>query len=267
LGLFALAEDGSGDVFVTFTRPNPVPISPVDQGNINIARLNADGTVDSAFSTANGFPTESGARGNPQSIGALLPTPAGKLYVGGSLYSFNGRTVSSLIRLNQDGTLDSAFNPNIGYLIGVTQVVDLEPAADGTSDLYAGLWVGPVTRVHETGAFDSSFQADQNLRGITIAVAQDGSGDVLLSAASPATSSVSLFRFSRNGALVSAPTFVSPTLVTSVSGFGPSISTIVPLQDGTGDFYIGGYFTSYNGAVVNHFARIHADGSLASVVN
>jgi hypothetical protein len=247
-------------MYVTFTRPNPVPISPVDQGNINIARLNADGTVDSAFSTGSGFPTESAARGTPQSIGALLPTPAGKLYVGGSLYSFNGSPVPSLIRLNQDGTLDSAFTPNIGFLIGVTQVVELVPAGDGTSDLYAGLWVGPVTRVHETGAFDTSFQADLNVRGSTIAVAQDGSGDVLLAAESPVSSSVSLFRFSRSGALVSAPSFITPTL-------NGVVLTIVPLQDRTGDFYIGGSFTSYNGVAVNHFARVHADGTLASTVN
>jgi len=37
--------------------------------------------------------------------------------------------------------------------------------------------------------------------------------------------------------------------------------------DATRDLYIGGGFTTYNGVPVNHIARIHADGSLASVVN
>jgi beta-propeller uncharacterized protein DUF5122 len=39
---------------------------------------------------------------------------------------------------------------------------------------------------------------------------------------------------------------------------------MVPIPDGTTDFYIGGGFSAYNGAPANNFARIHADGSLAS---
>jgi hypothetical protein len=39
---------------------------------------------------------------------------------------------------------------------------------------------------------------------------------------------------------------------------------MVPVPDGTNDFYIGGAFSAYNGAPANNFARIHADGSLAS---
>ena len=109
--------------------------------------------------------------------------------------------------------------------------------------------------MHDTGATDTSFKADFDARAGEIAVAQDGSGDVLISALFPET----LFRYNRSGALVSAPNFITPTL-------DAIVTSIVPLQDGTGDFYLGGYFTSYNGVSVNHFARIHADGSLASVV-
>jgi hypothetical protein len=56
------------------------------------------------------------------------------------------------------------------------------------------------------------------------------------------------------------PEFREPTL-------DANIYSIAPVQDGTGDFYIAGTFTRYNGAAVNHIARIHADGSLASVVS
>ena len=38
-------------------------------------------------------------------------------------------------------------------------------------------------------------------------------------------------------------------------------------QEMTGDVYIGGEFTMYDGVVVNHFARIHGDGELASVIS
>jgi hypothetical protein len=42
---------------------------------------------------------------------------------------------------------------------------------------------------------------------------------------------------------------------------------IVPILDGTRDVYIGGSFTMYDGVVVNHFARIHGDGELASMIS
>jgi hypothetical protein len=259
-GAFAVAEDGSGDVYVTYTKPNPNPSSPPSPGDFNvliIARLNADGTVDPAFSTGNGFPTGSGAQACPQMIEALIPTSSGKLYVGGTLSFYNGVPVSSsLLRLNSDGTLDSTFMTDPGFLCGIPVVTALAPAGDTTSDLYVGLWVTPLIRVHDTGAADTSFKADFDARAGEIAVAQDGSGDVLISALSPET----LFRYNRSGALVSAPNFITPTL-------DAIVTSIVPLQDGTGDFYIGGFLTTYNGVAVNHFARIHADGSLASVVN
>jgi hypothetical protein len=256
---FAPAEDGSGDLYVTFTKPNPNPSFPPSPGDFNvlmIARLNPDGTIDPAFSTGNGFPTGSGAQACPQMIEALIPTSTGKLYVGGTLESYNGARVSSLIRLNSDGTLDSTFMTGSGFLCGIPVITALAPAGDGTGDLYAGFWVGPLGRVHDTGAADSSFKPDLDVRAGTIAVAQDGSGDVLVAALSPEA----LFRYDRSGALVSAPSFITPTL----DGL---VTRIVPLQDGTGDFYIGGFFTTYNSLAVNHFARIHADGSLASVVS
>jgi hypothetical protein len=250
---FVAAEDGSGDLYVTFTRFNPLATTPVDT-LLNIARLNADGTVDSAFSTGDGFPT--GSMGCPQTIDALMPMPSGKLYVGGSLTVLNDAPVPSLLRLNPNGALDSTFTSTVGSLCDLPSILALVPANDGTTDLYGSRWNAPLIRLHDTGAFDTSFKVDVTSMGGVIAVTQDGSGDVLVASMSPAT----LFRFSRTGALVSAPTFVSPTLDSAVA-------TIVPLQDGTGDFYIGGLFKRYNGVAVNHFARIHADGSLASVVS
>jgi hypothetical protein len=73
-----------------------------------------------------------------------------------------------------------------------------------------------------------------------------------------------LLRLDRTGAAVS--TFHEPTIGAEPPN-DPWILAVVPVLDGTKDLYIGGFFTTYNGAPVNHIARIHADGSLASVVN
>ena len=48
------------------------------------------------------------------------------------------------------------------------------------------------------------------------------------------------------------------------SGFDGPVSTIIPAADGSGDIYVGGFFTTYKGAVVGGLVRLTDDGSLAA---
>jgi hypothetical protein len=258
-GGIAVAEDGSGDVYSVNSGPNldcgqEPPPNPQCAYALQIARLNADGTVDPAFSTGHGFPGGLPSKANPAWIQALLPTSNGKLSVGGSLLSYNGVAVSSLIRLNVDGTLDTTFMGNVGYTSApVVEVI--APVGPGTQDIYIGGRIG-LFRVLETGAFDTSFTAAVPMITFSIAPVQDGTGDLYVSGL--ADNRIRLLRFNRNGAVVS--TFQEPNL-------DAEVLTIVPLPDGTRDLYIGGAFTMYNGVAVNHIARVHADGSLASILS
>jgi hypothetical protein len=162
--------------------------------------------------------------------------------------------VPSLVDLNVDGTLDRTFVANVGYTSDpVVEVI--ARVGHGTQDIYIGGRIG-VFRVLSTGAFDSSFAAAVPMMTLSIAPVQDETGDVYVSGL--ADNRIRLLRLNRNGAMVSA--FHEPVL-------DAEIFTIVPLLDGTRDLYIGGAFTSYNGVAVNHIARVHADGSLASTFN
>jgi hypothetical protein len=255
----ATAEDGSGDLYAVFSEADPTcgpDSSPQCNNRMQIVRLNADGSVDPAFSTRNGFPGGSSAKANPVILDAILPTSNGKLYVGGSLLTYNGVVVPSLVRLNVDGTLDQIFMPDIGYMINVPSVTSITPARDGTTDIYTGRWVGS-TRVHDTGETDTVYAPTVSMAVLDISPVGDETNDVLVGGFSREDNR-HLKRLNRNGAAV--PTFQAPNL-------NAEVLTIVPVQDGTGDFYIGGLFTTYNGTAVNHFARIHADGSLASIVS
>ena len=173
--------------------------------------------------------------------------------MGGSLLSYNGVAVPSLVRLNVDGTLDPTFMSHVGYTSDpVVEVIAL--VGPGTQQIYIGGRIG-LYRVLETGAFDASFTAAVPMIAFSIAPVQDGTGD--LYASGLADNRIRLLRFNRNGAVVS--TFHEPNL-------DAEVLTIVPLPDGTRDLYIGGAFTTYNGVAVNHIARVHADGSLASIL-
>jgi uncharacterized delta-60 repeat protein len=271
--MIALAEDGSGDVYARSTIFND--LGPNNHYQHHITRWNADGSADPAFSTGNGFAGGSTfPEKTPTSIAALVPTSNGKVYVGGSLLQYNGIALSSsLIRLNSDGTLDPTFAGNVPYNNEGHAVEVLVPVGDGTQDLYAGgrinlyndALVNYSVRVKENGALDPTYAPALPLVTQTIAPAQDGTGDVFVSGYTPGpnlVSSARLLRFNRNGALV--PTFQEPRLTSDSQN--PVVFHIVPILDGTRDLYIGGLFERYNGVPVNFFTRIHADGSLASVV-
>ncbi len=66
-----------------------------------VARLNADGTLDTTFVDGTGP--------NSGSISIVVVQPDKKILVGGTFTSFSGQTASGLVRLNSDGTLDSSF--------------------------------------------------------------------------------------------------------------------------------------------------------------
>jgi hypothetical protein len=269
-GLAAIPEDGTRDVYVMggISRSRP-------EGNSGlIARLNPDGIPDSTYPVVD-FRTPGDTRG-AATIGALaVPPGSGKLYVGGSMATYNGEVVGSFVRLNADGTLDRTFPINTTSPSTSTTIVEaIAPARDGSGDVYVGGRIAsyngtPVNssmRVHENGVLDTSYVQGTQLVPTVICPAQDGTGDVFLSGFTAASPNVvfRLLRLDRTGAVVS--TFHEPTLGAQAPNDG-WVLTVVPVLDGTRDLYIGGVFTTYNGVPVNHFARIHADGSLASVVN
>jgi hypothetical protein len=238
------AQDGSGDLYVGgfFQSYNGVAA-------IQIARLNADGSLDTGFATGTGFEDAPDSFGD--SVTELLSATGGRIYVGGGMTRYNGQEGGSLVRLNPDGTRDMTFARDVGFNADAPVVEALASAADGTDDFYVGGRM-PLLRLKASGASDPTFESPISGLILAIAPAQDGTGDVLVSTGNRLT------RLTRNGAMVS--TFREP----NIDG---TIYTIVPVLDGTRDVYIGGFIKTYNGAAVNHFARIHADGSLASVVN
>jgi beta-propeller uncharacterized protein DUF5122 len=244
----AVTDDGSGDVYVAGNIWTGAWGTPVQEIIGRVVRLNPDGSHDPTFGDVRFVgPAD---KNEPMVWGIAVAPGSSNVYVGGLLGN------SGLIRLSPDGTVDSTFTKFPG------NAATIEVAKDGSGDIYAGGYqaLGPV-RLHETGALDTIFSPPQPINTLAtyaIAPADDGTGDVLVSGW------LRLLRLNRTGGLV--PTFQEPTLSPALPGpYGDrNVYTMVPIPDGTGDFYIGGAFSGYNGAPANNFARIHADGSLAS---
>ena len=73
---------------------------------MDIARLNADGTLDTGF--------------NPNAnndVYSIALQADGKILLGGRFTTIGGVQRNYIARLNADGTLDTGFNPNANYVV------------------------------------------------------------------------------------------------------------------------------------------------------
>ena len=81
-----------------------------------LARLNADGTVDSTFTLGQGV---------NDSVRSIAIQPDGRAILAGFFTSVNGENRNRVARLNYDGSVDGTFNPGGGADNPVQAVVQI----------------------------------------------------------------------------------------------------------------------------------------------
>ncbi len=111
-------------------------------GRKHIARLNPDGSLDTSFDPGAG--TDSPVR-------HVLYQSDGKIVITGDFETVAGTSHPSLARLNNDGTLDTSFNPNHAVLGRVMEAV-VQP--DGKIVVVG---YRSISRLNPDGSADSSF--------------------------------------------------------------------------------------------------------------
>jgi uncharacterized delta-60 repeat protein/prepilin-type N-terminal cleavage/methylation domain-containing protein len=137
------------------------------QPRLNIARLNADGTLDLSF--------DSDVVGTVYDV-VLLPD--GKMLIAGNFTEVAGQVRHRVARLNADGTLDAAFvTPNVASTVFALAVQpDGKVLVGGLFNSVAGQTRNRVARLSADGTLDVSFQ-NPDVSGTVrvLAVQQDGS--------------------------------------------------------------------------------------------
>jgi uncharacterized delta-60 repeat protein len=137
-----------------------------------IARLNTDGTLDTAFAANTGVGTGDGG-----AISILEIQSDDKIIIGGGFSTFNGVGNKGILRLNTDGTLDSAFYTSLGA--GYSQVNSA--ALDKNQKVIIGMANSPrLARANQDGTPDSNFATnvgtsiDTTIFGLQFANQLDG---------------------------------------------------------------------------------------------
>ena len=144
--------------------------------NSFLARLNADGSVDTAFDPAgqiDGF------------VQCLLQQPDRKVIVGGAFGRLLGQTRSALARLLADGSVDATFDAS-AVLNTNTQVFALALQDDGRLLVgYRGVddGVSQIVRINTNGTPDPSFVCTNRFDGYVLTFLPQPDGSVLFGGA------------------------------------------------------------------------------------
>jgi len=269
----ALQPNGQVIVGGNFTalQPNGAAASTP---RINLARLNADGSLDTTF---NPYP-------NGQVISIALQ-PNGQILIGGYFTTLQPNGAASpttrnyIARLNADGSLDTTFNPNPqGVYNAEVNAICVEPngqiliggafnalqpngAASPTPVAY-------LARLNSDGSIDTTFNPTPNAQVDAIYVEPNGTiliggGFTTLqpNGAAAATAETFLARLNPNGSIDA--TFNNPSP-------NNQVATITMQRDG--EILIGGAFTtvqyisagsgSSSGTNVDFIARLNPNGNL-----
>ena len=210
-----------------------------------VARLNADGTLDTTFNpNINGFTEE------------IVLQPDGKIFIGGAFTTVGGVGRRGVARLNADGTLDTAFNPGTGAGASGSggSVFAAERQADGKFliggffDNYNGTTRQNVARLNTDGSLDATFNPNTGGLGVEFFAVQPDGKIVVVGAMT--ASNFGCVRLNPDGATDSG--FTAGT----VDDFG----YVVAIQ-ADGKILVGGFFAQYAGQARANVARLNTNGA------
>jgi len=151
INVIALQSDGKLLIGGTFSSFNGT-------ARKNIARVNADGSLDATFDPGTGADNW---------LYSMAIQSDGKILIGGAFTTYNGTARKGIARINADGSLDATFDPGTGFSggnIGGSYAIrsiavqnDGKIVIGGNFTSFNGSSRTGILRITSTGALDESF--------------------------------------------------------------------------------------------------------------
>jgi len=153
-------------------------VNGVEQNRI--ARLNSDGTLDTAFNTG------SGVAGPRAVVYTLAVQPDGKVIIGGDFNRVNSVNRNNIARLNPDGSVDAGFDPGLGtdnYVESLALQADGKILIGGSFTTFDAVRRVGLARLNANGSLDADFEPKLSFTvAISVsAIAIQADGRVLIS--------------------------------------------------------------------------------------
>ena len=225
-----------------------------DGSRYGIARLNANGSLDTTFDPGSGTYTP-----NMNSVvSAIALQPDGKILIGGVFINFNGIFRRNLARLNSNGSLDPTFNPGGGadqWVRTIAVQPDGKIIIGGEFTDYSGTSRRFIARLESNGSLDPAFDPGFGANGpVSTAIVQPN-GSILIGGEFQFYNGESrnfIARLNSNGSLDGS---FNP-------GMGRNSVVDAMAVQADGKIVIIGGFTMFNGIPRNYIARLNPSGSL-----
>ncbi|MFH1634171.1 MAG: putative Ig domain-containing protein, partial [Chloroflexota bacterium] len=215
-----------------------------------IARLNADGTVDTTFNPG---------LGPDDDVEALAVQPNGQVIAVGMFENVGTEAYHGYARYNTDGHLDT--NWGFGSAGANFAVYDVLPQPDGKT-LLAGWFTSLnghsanfIGLLGASGYYDPSFNSGTGFNDAVYTLEQAPNGNVFVGGRFTSYNSLSA------GRIVSiTPNGTRDASFFTGTGFNSNVWAFANAPDGK--LYVGGDFSSFNGTPANRITRHNSDGSL-----
>ncbi|MFN2169163.1 MAG: putative Ig domain-containing protein, partial [Anaerolineae bacterium] len=213
-----------------------------------IARLNANGSLDTAFDPGTGADS---------AVRAVALQPDGKVIIVGSFATVNGVARTRITRLTDTGVVDAGFDPGTGAddTVVAVAVHDGKVIIGGYFTSVNGTVRNRIARLHDTGAVDTGFNPGTGANDRVLALAVQSDGKVIIGGMFTTVNGVArnyIARLNANGSLDNS---FNPST-------GPNLLVRAVALQPDNKVVIGGSFTTVDGVVRNRIARLNANGTL-----
>jgi len=240
--VYAMALQADGKVLIggQLFAVNGAPVAS------RMARLTPNGSLDTAFNSALGT-------GFDGAVTAIVVQPDGKILVGGRFITLDSTVHRGLVRLNADGTPDTAFNANVGIgfdndVFALALQPDGKILAGGNFSNFKGTNVPDrLVRLNANGTLDAAFNSalGTGVNGLVLCVVVQPDGKILVGGGMNAINGVpvpgGLARLSASGAVGAGFTAALGT------GFIGTVNSVALRSNGS--ILVGGSFAKVNGAI------------------
>ena len=216
--------------------------------NYGIARLNANGSLDSSFNSG------SGAYG----VSAVALQSDGKVLLSGAFTNVNGTSRGGMARLHTSGSVDASFTPDANDAVhSLATRSDGKVMIGGRFNTVSGVASRKVARLNHDGTLDSSFDPGSGGDHYSVirSVVTASDGQVLVGGNFATVKGLDRNRIARLHTDASGDSSFNP-------GTGADNEVLAVLAQPDGKVLIGGHFTTVNGVSRFNVARLNGNGTL-----
>jgi uncharacterized delta-60 repeat protein len=245
--MYAVALQPDGKVVVgghfTYTPRRGGPFN-------NVARFNADGSLDFLFHPI----IEASYPVYAVAVGGQGYRRSTKILIGGMFTQVNGETRNHIARLNENGSLDTDFDPGDGPS-GPPWAIVVQPDGKvligGEFMTVDGAGFKRIARLNADGSLDTTFST-QGVNGSVYAIALQSDGNILIGGSFTWVNDAYVYRNRIARLWASGSLDLSFNTTTGANGIVWAVAT-----QPDGKVVIGGEFTEVDGQPRNHVARLN----------